>query len=85
MSKKKRKKSALIVCQNKQQFWTTQNQFWQWVRDGVVVKTLDYPLTGLFKRENEEKMVLIQNTVLNLAHPIHLREVLESKRFMKSK
>lgn len=85
MSKSKRKKSALVVCQNEKKFWTTQKQFWQWVRDGVVVKTSDYPLTGLFRRENEEKLVLIRNTVLNLAHPHHLREVLESRRFMKSK
>lgn len=85
MSKKKRKKSALVVCQNEKRFWTTQKQFWQWVRDGRVVKTTDYPLTGFFKRENEETLVLIKNTVLNLAHPVHLREVLDTKRFMKSK
>lgn len=85
MSKKKRKNSALVVCQNEKRFWTTQKQFWQWVRDGLVVKTTDYPLTGFFKRENEEKLIVVQRTVLNLAHPIHLREVLDSKRFMKSK
>ena len=85
MSKKKRKKSALIICQNEKRFWTTQKQFWQWVRDQVVIKTNDYPLTGFFTRENEETLVLLQNTVLNLAHPIHLREVLEAKRYMKSK
>ena len=78
--KKRKKKTALIVCQDRKQFWTTQAQFWQWVRDGVIVKTADQPLTGLFKREHEELMVLLSNTVLNLAHPNHMREALLSRR-----
>jgi hypothetical protein len=78
--KKRKKKTALIVCQDRKQFWTTQAQFWQWVRDGVIVKTADQPLTGLFKREHEELMVLWSNTVLNLAHPNHMREALLSRR-----
>ena len=64
--KKRKKKTALVVCHDRKQFWTTQTQFWQWVRDGVVMKTGDQPLTGLFRRENEELMVLLSNTVLNL-------------------
>ena len=52
--KKRKKKTALVVCQDRKQFWTTQTQFWQWVRDGIVVKTGEQPLTGLFKREHEE-------------------------------
>ena len=78
--KTKKKKTALIICQDKKQFWTTQAQFWQWARDGVIVKTGDQPLTGLFKREHEELMVLLSNTVLNLAHPNHMREALLSRR-----
>lgn len=78
--KTKKKKTALIICQDKKQFWTTQAQFWQWVRDGIVVKTGEQPLTGLFKREHEELMVLLSNTVLNLAHPNHMREALLSRR-----
>jgi hypothetical protein len=31
-------------------------------------------------REHEELLVLISNTVLNLAHPNHLREALASRR-----
>ncbi len=62
------------------QFWTTQAQFWQWVRDGIVVKLHDYPLTGHFVRDHEETAVLISNTVLNLAYPNHLREALTSRR-----
>ena len=78
--KKKKKKTALVVCRDRKEFWTTQAQFWQWVRDGVVVKTQDSPLTGTFKRDHEELMVLLSNTVLNLAHPNHMREALLSRR-----
>ena len=78
--KKRKKKTALVVCRDRKQFWTTQAQFWQWVRDGVVVKTGEQPLTGLFRREHQELMVLLSNTVLNLAHPNHMREALLSRR-----
>jgi hypothetical protein len=78
--KKKKKRTALVVCRDRKQFWTTQAQFWQWVRDGVVVKTQDQPLTGAFLREHEELMVMLSNTVLNLAHPNHMREALASRR-----
>lgn len=78
--KTKKKKTALIVCRDRREFWTTQTQFWQWVRDGIVMKVADRPLTGLFRREHEELMVLLSNTVLNLAHPNHMREALLSRR-----
>jgi hypothetical protein len=78
--KKKRKHTALIVCRNQQQFWTTQAQFWQWFREGIIVKTCDHPLTGAFVREHEEKLVKIRNTVLNRACPNHLREALSARR-----
>jgi hypothetical protein len=78
--KKKKRKTALVVCRDRKEFWTTQKQFWQWVREGVVVKTGDAPLTGAFRREYEELMVLVSNTVLNLAHPNHMREALLSRR-----
>ncbi len=78
--RKKAKKTALVVCRDRKEFWTTQTQFWQWVREGVVVKTGDQPLAGSFSREHEELMVMISNTVLNLAHPNHLREALASRR-----
>ena len=69
-----------MICRDRKQFWTTQAQFWQWVREGVVVKVQDRPLTGAFRREHEELMVLLSNTVLNLAAPNHLREALLSRR-----
>ena len=78
--KKRKKKTALIICRDRKEFWTTQAQFWQWAREGVVTKTDDNPLTGTFKREHEELLVLLSNTVLNLAHPNHMREALLSRR-----
>jgi hypothetical protein len=78
--RKKKKKTALVICRDRKEFWTTQAQFWQWVREGVVTKTSDQPLTGTFMREHEELMVMLSNTVLNLAHPNHLREALASRR-----
>ena len=78
--KKKKKKTARVICRDRKEFWTTQTQFWQWVREGVVTKTEDSPLTGAFVREDEELMVVFSNTVLNLAHPIHMGEALRARR-----
>ena len=78
--KKKKKRNALVVCRDGKEFWTTQKQFWQWVREGVVSKTGDTPLAGEFQREHEELLVILSNTVLNLAHPNHVREALVSRR-----
>ena len=82
--KRKKKKTALVVCRDRKEFWTTQAQFWQWVREGIVTKTGEQPLTGLFKREHEELMVVLSNTVLNLAHPNHMREALLSRKIAVS-
>ncbi len=76
----KKKRTALVICHNRQQFWTTQAQFWQWVRDGIAVKLHDHPLTGAFVHEHEEKLVILSNTVLNLSCPNHLSEALRSRR-----
>ena len=78
--KRKAKRTAQVVCRDGKSFWTTQAQFWQWVREGVIVKTGERPLTGAFQREHQELMVLMSNTVLNLAHPNHLREALLSRK-----
>ena len=83
--KKKRKHTALIICRDEKQFWTTQAQFWQWARDCVIIKTQDRPLTGVFVREDEELLVLLNNTVLNLANRNHLREALLSRRLRRQK
>jgi hypothetical protein len=78
--KRKKRRTALVVCRDRKTFWTTQAQFWQWVRDGVVVKTGDKPLEGAFVHEAEELNVILGNTVLNLARPNHLREAMLSRR-----
>ena len=78
--KRRKRKTALIICRDRKQFWTTQTQFWQWVREGMIVKTGDHPLTRLFARDHEELMVILSNTVLNLAHPNHIREAMLSRR-----
>lgn len=77
---KKKKRTALIICQDGEQFWTTQAQFWQWFREGLLVKLQDQPLTGALVRKHEELNVVLSNTVLNLACPNHLREVLTARR-----
>ena len=82
--KQGKKRTALVICQSGKQFWTTQAEFWQWVRDCVVVKTQDQPLTGVFRREDEELKILKNHTVLNLGAPNHLREVMLSRQKAKS-
>ena len=79
-AEKKKKRTAQVVCRDGKQFWTTQAQFWQWVRDGVVIKTGDKPLSGAFVHEAEELNVILGNTVLNLSRPNHLREAMLSRR-----
>lgn len=78
--KRKQKRTAQVVCRDRKSFWTTQAQFWQWVRDGVIQKTGDKPLTGQFVRDHEELNVILGNTVLNLARPNHLREAMLARR-----
>jgi hypothetical protein len=78
--KRKAKRTARVVCRDGKSFWTTQAQFWQWVRDGVMLKTGDKPLEGKFVHEAEELNVVLGNTVLNLSRPNHLREAMLSRR-----
>lgn len=78
--KAKKKRTARVICRDRKEFWTTQAQFWQWIREGVVTQTGDRPATGIFVRENEEYMVLLSHTVLNLAHANHLSEALRARR-----
>lgn len=79
--KKKKKKNALIMCRDGNEFWTTQDQFWQWVRERVIVKLGDGPLRGKFVRETDQFDVVLGNAVLNLTHRNHLSEVLYSRRY----
>lgn len=83
--KKKKKRTALVVCSSGKQFWTTQTEFWQWVRNRVVVKTQDYPLAGVFRHEHEENLVMLNHTVLNTMAPNHLLEVILAQRRAKQR
>ena len=83
VERKKRKRTARVICHDQNEYWTTQDQFWQWVREHKVVKLHHNPLTGIFTHPHEETMVVISNTILNRAHPNHLVETLTSRRFMK--
>ena len=82
---KKKKNNALVMCHDSSSYWTNQKQFWQWVRDGIIVKVGDFPLSGKFVRRDEEKIVILANTVLNLAHQNHLREVLTQRKLVYRK
>lgn len=53
--KNRKKKNALVIFQNGKEFWTTQNQFWQWVREKLIIKAGDNPLRGKFIPAKEEK------------------------------
>ena len=88
MSKKKqkvkrKKRTARIVCQDRSEFWTTQAQFWQWIRDRVIIKIQDNPLTGVFRHEHEPLMVVISNTIFNMKNRNHINEALLSRRLRK--
>jgi hypothetical protein len=78
--KVKKKKNAVVFCRDRNRFWTTQKQFWQWVREGVVTKTGDQPLSGEFLRADEENLILVGHTVLNRACREHLVSVLAARR-----
>ena len=71
------KKTARIVCSNENEFWTTQKQFWTWVREGLVDVTSQRPLTGRFAGRREKLLVMIRHVVLDNASPTHKQEVLE--------
>ena len=81
--KTRKRRTALVLCRDGKQFWTTQTEFWQWVRERAVVKVSDYPLTGHFRHEDEERLVLLNHTVLNLAAPNHLRESMLARRMSR--
>jgi hypothetical protein len=82
---RKRKRTALVICQNDSQFWTTQSQFWQWVRELKVKKVKDNPLTGRFMVADEDSMIVLSNIVLNRKNSNHISEVLASRRSMKQR
>lgn len=79
----KTKKTARIVCTNEKEFWTTQKQFWLWVREGLVDVTGQNPLTGRFGGKREKLLVMVRHVILDNASPEHKEEVL--KKYSKLK
>jgi hypothetical protein len=43
VNKEKKKKTAMVICGDDKEFWTTQTQFWQWLREGVVARPVINP------------------------------------------
>lgn len=78
-----RKKTARIVCVNDNEFWTTQKQFWQWVREGLVDVVSQQPLTGRFGGKREKLLVMVRHVVLDNGSPEHKQEILS--RYSKLK
>src|SRR5262245_65593091 len=74
----KAKKTARIVCANENEFWTTQKQFWTWVREGLVDVVGQQPLTGRFAGRREKLLVMIRHVILDNANPVHKQEVLDT-------
>ena len=74
----KAKKTAKIVCANENEFWTTQKQFWQWVREGLVDVTGQHPLTGRFAGKREKLLVMLRHVILDKGSPNHKQEVLDT-------
>lgn len=81
---KKRKKSAKVVGRGRD-YWTTAAEFWEWQRQGLLVKTGDSPLTGSWVRGGGQHLVLLSHTVLDRRCPHHLRHALESRKFVRPK
>ena len=80
----KKKKNALIICSDEGRFWVTQKEFWNWFREKKITKINDHPLTGKFIRSDDEKIVILANTVLNLSCPRHLSEVLNQRKLRRT-
>ena len=79
----KAKKTARIVCANENEFWTTQKQFWTWVREGLVDVTGQNPLTGRFAGKREKLLVMIRHVVLDNSNVNHKHEVLTTYSRLK--
>lgn len=79
----KKKKTARVVCAGNSEFWTTQKQFWAWVRDGIVTHLGDNPLTGKFEGRREKLIIMINHVLLDASVPDHKDEVLHSYVYKK--
>ncbi|HEY7545238.1 MAG TPA: hypothetical protein VID27_10165 [Blastocatellia bacterium] len=77
------KKTARIICTNDNEFWTTQKQFWSWVREGLVDVTEQHPLTGRFGGRREKLLVMVRRIILDNGSPQHKEDVLKSYSKLK--
>jgi hypothetical protein len=80
---RKLKKNARVVCAGDSVFWTTQKQFWAWVREGIVTYKSDGPLTGKFEGRREKLLVTINHVVLDESVPEHKAHVLNGYELQK--
>lgn len=83
IEKTTKKRTAKIVCPNGEKFWTTQKQFWQWMRAGIIQKTGDRPLKGIITDKTELKLIMRNHTILNMSAPNHLAEVINANRMKR--
>ena len=81
--KPRQRKTARVVCANHNEFWTTQKQFWDWVRDAIVTQTGDNPLTGRFEGRREKLIVMVNHVLLDNSVPEHKAEVLGAYAYQK--
>jgi hypothetical protein len=72
-----------VVCAGHNEFWTTQKQFWTWVREGIVTQTGERPLTGKFEGRREKLLVMVNHILLDDSAPEHKAGVLRAYDFQK--
>jgi hypothetical protein len=76
------KHSAKVVC-FEGSVWVSPRQFWGLVREDLVEYVSDGPLTGKFKGQPNDFLVMVNHTILNMACPEHRQSVVLSKRYTK--
>ena len=79
----KRKKTARVVCARQNEFWTTQKQFWAWVREGIVTQVGDNPLTGRFEGRRDKLIVMVNHVLLDDGAPEHKQDVLQAYGYQR--
>jgi hypothetical protein len=80
---RRRKRNARVCCAGGSEFWTTQHQFWEWAREGVVTYLGDNPLTGKFEGRRERLIVMVNHVLLDNAAPEHKSSVLHAYGYQK--
>ena len=74
-----------MVCASNKEFWTTQKQFWEWAREGIVTYLSDAPLTGKFEGRREKLLVMVNHIILDDSVPEHKAQVLKGYDYQKRK